>query len=122
MSGPGPAVVCKGKEVHARDHPGPNDVLAGFQVKPEVTITNWPCSKEKGERKHINRKDLLKACVHELLKFAVPDDETCYRRRDISTTVISRVAGGYGRTPGKSCSKIRIMAQPSHRPPDVRRH
>src|SRR6266404_6035751 len=77
MSGPGPAVVCKGKEVHARDHPGPNDVLASFQVKPEVTITNWPCSKEKGERKHINRKDLLKACVHGVIKIC------CSRQRDM---------------------------------------
>src|SRR6266404_6712167 len=84
MSGPGPAVVCKGEEVHARDHPGPNDVLAGFQVKPEVTITNWPCSKEKGERKHINRKDLLKGCVHGVIKICGPGNETCYRRRGIS--------------------------------------
>src|SRR6266403_1677488 len=77
MSGPGPAVVGKGEEVHAEDHPGPNDVLAGFQVKPEVTITNWPCSKEKGERKHINRKDLLKGCVHGVIKIC------CSRQRDM---------------------------------------
>src|SRR6266446_6524089 len=42
----------------------------------------------------------------ELLKFAVPDDETCYRRRDISTTVISRVAGGYGRTQARAVQKL----------------
>jgi len=60
MCDPGDAVVCEGKKIGSGNSAGLEQVLAGFQMKPKIAITNRAGGEENREGKHVDFKDLLK--------------------------------------------------------------
>ena len=57
MRDPRAPIVCKREEVSFRNGASVEDVLACFEVPPEIAVTQWPRREEKGVGKDVHFKN-----------------------------------------------------------------
>ena len=60
------AIICKRKEICARDRMSIDDVFACFQVPPKVAVTQGPRREEKRVGKDVHTKNSSESLVHGL--------------------------------------------------------
>lgn len=69
MCDPGPAVVGKRKEICLGDRTGIEDVLACFEVPPEIAVTQRSGCKKEGQGKNVHLEDVAKGLVQAFCAF-----------------------------------------------------
>lgn len=64
MGHPRAAIVGKRKEVCSGNRVRAENVLAGFEMPPEVAVAQWPCREEERVGKNVHFKNLSERVVH----------------------------------------------------------